>query len=203
MKITWLGHSCFKIETKNETIILDPYEDGYVDGLKPLRDHANLVLCSHEHGDHNARNVITLDPKPIQCSITTLSTFHDDQQGALRGPNTIHIIDDGNYKVAHLGDLGCSLTEEESKLLHNMDVVLIPVGGHYTIDAKQARDIISQIHPKITIPMHYRSDDFGFSVLQTVDQFTQCFDHVTTLPTNSLDVEENLDKEIVVLSLKK
>ncbi len=93
MKITWIGHACFKIESNGYTLILDPYEDGYVPGLKPLRETADLVLCSHEHGDHNARDLVEItEGKSCPFSITTIDTFHDDVQGAKRGPDTIQIM---------------------------------------------------------------------------------------------------------------
>ncbi len=201
MKITWIGHSCFKIETRNETIIIDPYKDGSVNGLKPIREKANLVLCSHQHADHNAKEVIEIIPKEIKSKITTLSSFHDDQQGKLRGLNTIHIIEDGQYKVVHLGDLGCPLTSDQIHELQNADVLLIPIGGHYTIGPEQAKNLVFKIRPRITIPMHYKSKDFGYPVLQTVDTFTQYFNSVCALSTNSIDVEQYLDKQIVVLSM--
>lgn len=202
MKITWLGHSCFKIESNGDSIIIDPYADGKVDGLKPLRNRADLVLCSHEHKDHNAREVITLTSKSCSFSISSLDTYHDDQKGSLRGKNRIHIVNDGTYSVAHLGDLGCSLSEAEISVLKNVDVLLIPVGGHYTIDAIQAKTIVDQVLPKITIPMHYRGEHFGYEVLSTVEDFTSQFDSVTIKDKNFIFVEENLNSPVIVLNLE-
>ena len=94
MKITWIGHACFKIESNGYTLILDPYEDGYVPGLKPLRETADMVLCSHDHGDHNAKDLVEItEGKSCPFTITTIDTFHDEVQGAKRGPDTIHIIE--------------------------------------------------------------------------------------------------------------
>lgn len=111
MKLTWLGHSCFKMESNGYTVILDPYEDDYVPGLAPVRETADAVFCSHEHKDHNARAVVTLkqDQTPSPFTITEIHTWHDEVQGAKRGENCIRIFDDGTYRVAHLGDLGCEL----------------------------------------------------------------------------------------------
>ncbi|MBQ0065114.1 MAG: MBL fold metallo-hydrolase [Firmicutes bacterium] len=200
MKITWLGHSCFKIESKNGSIILDPYADGKVTGLKPLRESANMVLCSHEHADHNAREVITIKDGETPFHITYIDTYHDDQQGTLRGKNRIHILDDGEFTIAHLGDLGCALTGEQIEQLKNVDVLLVPVGGYYTIDASQAKEIVNQIQPEIVIPMHYRGDGFGYDVLASVDQFTQYFDQVLIKEDNVIDVKENLGNSVIVLS---
>ncbi|MDO4467146.1 MAG: MBL fold metallo-hydrolase [Bacillota bacterium] len=201
MKITWLGHSCFKIETNNESIVLDPYKDGYVDGLAPLREIADLVLCSHEHGDHGARECVQLTGKETHFKIETISSYHDDKQGTLRGNNIIHKISDGTYTLAHLGDLGCPLTNEQINHLKNLDVLLIPVGGFYTIDSQQARIIVEQIQPKITIPMHYKGKDFGYDVLETVEPFLSTFENVTRIEGNSIRVENHLDNPVIVLNL--
>ena len=114
MKITWIGHSCFKIEEGGYSIVIDPYDDNYVPGLRPVRESANEVLCSHEHGDHNARKRV----KPVvgaasPFTVTKIETYHDPQRGALRGPNTIHILSAGGKRIAHFGDLGCALTPEQ------------------------------------------------------------------------------------------
>ena len=93
MKITWIGHSCFKIEEGGHSIVIDPYDDNYVPGLKPVRESAQVVLASHEHGDHNARNRVTLVPGGEgPFTITKIETYHDPEKGALRGRNTIHVI---------------------------------------------------------------------------------------------------------------
>ena len=107
MKITWIGHSCFKIESAGYAIITDPYEDGYVPGLKPLRESADMVLCSHEHGDHNARNLIKIkEGQKCPFTVETIDTWHDEVHGKKRGPNTIHILEAEGIRVAHMGDLG-------------------------------------------------------------------------------------------------
>lgn len=203
MKITWIGHACFKIESNEFTLVLDPYEDGYVPGLKPLRECADMVLCSHEHGDHNARHLVEIT-KGQSCpfTITTIDTFHDDVQGAKRGPDTIHIIDDGNYRIAHFGDLGCELEEDQIRQLKNLDVCMIPVGGHYTIDGKQAAELVSLIKPRIVIPMHYRDDKagFGFDVISTVDVFVENMGSVTRLDKSTLSMDALPEAQAVILT---
>ena len=203
MKITWIGHACFKIESNGYTLILDPYEDGYVPGLKPLRESADMVLCSHEHGDHNAKDLIDItEGKTCPFTITTIDTFHDEVQGAKRGTDTVHIIDDGNIRIAHLGDLGCELEEEQIQKLKNLDVCMIPVGGHYTIDGKQAAELVHLIQPKTVIPMHYRDDraGFGFDVISTVDDFAESMDSVIHLEQNSISMDDLPDAQVVILS---
>ena len=154
MKITWIGHSCFRIEQDGYAVVIDPYEDGSVQGCKPVREKADAVLCSHEHGDHNARKVVTLsgaEGKSSPFTITKLETFHDDVKGAKRGRNTIHIITDGQTKIAHMGDLGCEPEPEQMTKLQGLDVMLIPVGGFFTIDAKQAVDLVHKLAPKVDL----------------------------------------------------
>ena len=199
MTITWIGHSCFKIESNGFTLILDPYEDGYVPGLKPLRETADMVLCSHDHGDHNAKDLVEIkEGKNCPFTITTIDTFHDEVQGAKRGPDKIHIIDDGNVRIAHLGDLGCELEDEQIQQLKDLDVCMIPVGGYYTIDGKQAAELVHLIQPKIVIPMHYRNDKagFGFDVISTVEDFAECMDSVTRLDQSFVSMDDLPDAVI-------
>lgn len=203
MIITWIGHSCFKLESNGYTIITDPYADGYVPGLKPIRENADMVLCSHEHGDHNARNRVKIR-KGQACpfTITKIETWHDEVKGAKRGTNTIHIIDDGEVRLAHLGDLGCELEKGQLQMLKNLDVCLIPVGGHYTIDGKQAAQLIHLIQPDLTIPMHYRDSraGFGFDVISTVHEFTENMESVYTTMDSDISTEHLPDARVLVLS---
>lgn len=201
MIITWLGHSCFKVESHGYSIILDPYADGYVQGLKPLRESADEVLCSHAHGDHNAVDVIDVKKKGASpFTVTVLDTYHDDVQGAKRGPNQIHILDDGTFRVAHMGDLGCELTGEQKKALAGVDVMLIPVGGFFTIDAKQAKAIVDAVKPRVTVPMHYRSKTFGFDVLAELSDFTSLCDDVVVYETNTLTLSKDTPPQTAVLT---
>lgn len=128
MKITWLGHSCFKIESKGYEVVLDPYTEGSVPGCKPVRETVDKILCSHRHRDHCGAEGIALweDMKDSPFTIEVLNTWHDDQKGALRGEDTIHILDDGQCRVAHLGDLGCELTAEQKDRLRGLTAVLKP-----------------------------------------------------------------------------
>ncbi len=167
MKIIWHGHSCFEISGKEGTIVFDPYQSGSVPGLNPLKLKANLVLCSHEHDDHNARNCVEVAPKDFK--VTCIETYHDHHQGSHRGKNTIHIVDFEDMKVVHMGDIGYVM-DDVSKL-KNCDILMIPIGGYYTIDTKEALEYIERIKPRIVIPMHYRSHEFGYDVLSTNEEF--------------------------------
>lgn len=202
MKITWIGHSCFKAESGSHSVVFDPYEDGSVDGLGNVREHVQLVLCSHEHFDHNARETVTIDEGTCAFKITVLDTYHDDREGALRGTNKIHIIDDGTVRLAHMGDLGCDLTGEQIEVLKNTDVMLIPVGGYYTIDAKKAAEIIQQTSPAIVIPMHYRGKNFGFDVIDTVDAFAAYMGNAIVLNDSVLEVSDAYRGKTVIMTPK-
>lgn len=203
MKITWIGHSCFKLESDGYTIITDPYADGSVPGLKPVRESADLVLCSHEHGDHNARNLIKVRKgKTCPFTVETIETWHDEVKGAKRGPNKIHIIRDGKVSIAHLGDLGCEPDKSQIEKMKNLDVCLIPVGGFYTIDGKQAAQLIRMIQPKLVIPMHYRDKKagFGYDVISTVQEFTDHMDSVFVTEESSISTDQMPKYQVVVLA---
>ena len=201
-KITWVGHACFKIEKDGFAVVTDPYEDGSVPGLLPVCENANLVIASHEHGDHNARQLVTVEEK-ADCpfTITQIATWHDEVQGAERGPNTIHILEAAGLRIAHLGDLGCDLEEAQIAQLKGLDVCMIPVGGFYTIDGLQAAELVKMLQPKVAIPMHFRDDaaGFGFDVISEVDVFAGQFDSVCRMSGSELDLEALPDAQVVIL----
>lgn len=200
VKITWLGHSCFKVESKGYVVIFDPYENGYVPGVRLNRQIADLVLCSHEHGDHNARSMVDIrEGKPSPFQVQTVFTYHDDKKGALRGENLIHILDDGIFRIAHAGDLGCDLLPEQKETLKGLDVLMIPVGGYYTIDARQAKKIVDVIKPRIVIPMHYKGEKFGFDVLAFLEDYTNLCDDVMYYDGNTLELTTDLPGQTAIL----
>jgi len=169
MKIEYLGHSCFRL---NDVLVIDPYKNGSVPGLKPLRVSAAKVLCTHEHADHSGRECVEIVPGECGLSVEEVPSFHDDKGGTLRGPNTIFVIssNDGE-KLVHLGDLGHFPNEAQLALISDADYLLIPVGGYYTIDAATAVKICEAARPKCIIPMHYRTAESGYPEIATVDEF--------------------------------
>ncbi|PKL72652.1 lactamase [Candidatus Kuenenbacteria bacterium HGW-Kuenenbacteria-1] len=184
MEITWLGHSCFKIQDKNITLITDPFDSQT--GLKPLiKLKANIVTVSHDHLDHNNIKVVSgieEEPPFIVSSpgeyeiknvfIYGIPSFHDEDKGKQRGLNTIFLIKMSEITIAHLGDLGHILSDEQLEKIEKVDILLIPVGGTFTIDAKKAKQVINQIEPKIIIPMHYKVPEFKEN-LDEIDNFYQ------------------------------
>lgn len=200
MRIEYIGHSCFKVSSNGYCVILDPYAGDTVPGLAPVAETANRVLCSHRHPDHCGTECVTLaDTDACSIKVTAIDSFHDEVQGAKRGANIIHLLDDGAARLAHLGDLGCALTAEQIELLRNVDVLLIPVGGFFTIDAQQAAEIVHQLQPRMVIPMHYRSEAIGYDVIDTVDSFVKRMESVTLCGGSCVDTEEAPQSRVLVL----
>ncbi len=169
MKIEYLGHACFRLD---DELVIDPYKDGSVPGLPPLRVKATKVICTHEHADHSGRECVEIVPGECEFDIKEVSSFHDDAGGALRGPNTIFVITSTTgEKLVHLGDLGHFPNEEQLKAISGADYLLIPVGGYYTIDAEMAIKICKAAEPKYIIPMHYRTEKSGYPELATAEEF--------------------------------
>ena len=167
MYITWLGQSCFKLQDKigSDGVILvtDPYNDDI--GLKMPRFEAEIVTVSHDHFDHNNTDAIRGDPLIINSAgeyetrgvfIEGVEAWHDSQAGAERGKNIMYRMEMEDISITHLGDLGHILDTKQLEKLEGTDILLIPVGGKYTIGAAKAVEVISQIEPRIVIPMHYK-----------------------------------------------
>ncbi len=178
MTLSWLGHSCFRLEGKEVSLLVDPFSKEI--GLKPPRIKDQIVLVTHDHYDHaniegaEAETMIIKNPGEYEVKgvyIQGIPSFHDNAGGAERGPNTIYSIKFEDVVICHLGDLGQeSLDEKQLDLLDNVDVLLIPVGGKYTIGAKEAVKIIGQIEPKIVIPMHYKVPGLNVDI-EPADKF--------------------------------
>ncbi len=167
MIITWTGHSCFKIQDKagsdGTTLATDPFDKSI--GLKAPSFEADIVTISHDHYDHNNIKAIRGNPFVINgageydvkgVTIYGVESYHDNQEGKERGNNIIYRIEMSDISITHLGDLGHVLDNKQLDVLAGTDILLIPVGGKYTVDAKKAVEVIAQIEPRIVIPMHYR-----------------------------------------------
>ena len=184
VKIEYFGHACFRLTGGGQRIVLDPYADGSVPGCPNLRLDAEFVYCSHEHFDHNAVDCVRLtDGGAPRFALTELETDHDDAGGSKRGKNMIRVFDFGGVRVAHFGDLGRPLTAAETKTLRGLDCALMPVGGFFTIDAKQASEIARAIAPRMVIPMHYRTETTGFDMIADIDDAMAQFDDTLNVVT--------------------
>ncbi len=203
MNITYIGHACFKLESDGFSVVIDPYSDGSVPGLENIRETAGMVLCSHTHHDHNAADLITIegDNRDNPYMFTAVSSYHDDAGGTKRGGNTIYIIDDGDVKVAHLGDLGCIPEREILDELDDLDALFIPVGGFYTIDGATAAKLVELIQPRVIIPMHYRGEGFGLENIGPVTEFTGRFRGMAYgYPDGTMELDSSTPMHIAVLT---
>lgn len=169
MQIVWKGQSCFQIITsqgKNHqvNIVIDPFAESV--GLRLPKLEADILLVTHQHHDHNNIKAVSGSPVLIdgpgeyeikEVFIQGISSFHDSSLGKERGLNTIYVIESEGLRVCHLGDLGQKdLASDQLEKIGEVDILMIPTGGVYTISAKEAVKILSQIEPNITIPMHYQ-----------------------------------------------
>ena len=170
MKIEYFGHACFRLD---DELVIDPYKDGSVPGLPPLRVKAAKTICSHEHADHSGRECVKPTNNACNFDIREVPSFHDDAGGTLRGPNTIFVITKGGEKLVHLGDLGHFPNDTQLGAISDADYLLIPVGGYYTIDAEMAAKICEACRPRCIIPMHYRTANSGYAEIETVDKFLE------------------------------
>lgn len=166
MILKYYGHACFTLSYENGTVVVcDPYGEFYAYPKRSIR--ADVCLVSHHHFDHDS--VASLQPgaqvidtigrhTPLRgLTINGISTWHDDKQGALRGPNIMYVVEAEGLRIVHAGDLGHVPTAEQVQELGHIDVLLLPVGGYYTIDAPTALDVCRLLQPTTTIPMHYRT----------------------------------------------
>lgn len=198
MKITWCGHSCFLVETREGSAVLDPYAPGSVPGVSLPALTADAVLCSHGHRDHGYTEGVRLSGKPAAFSVKTIPCFHDDKGGSLRGENLIRVIEAEGLRIAHLGDLGHPLSEEQLSALGAPDVLLIPVGGHYTIGPETAAALAKAVGARITVPMHYRGAGFGYDVIGPVEEFTARMEKVHFSDSSAFDPAQEAEGVLVL-----
>jgi L-ascorbate metabolism protein UlaG (beta-lactamase superfamily) len=205
LKLTWHGHSCFTLEENGYAIVLDPYADGYVPGFGPLRLTADAVFCSHGHDDHNAAQCVRINSdapgKTCPFRVTEIHSWHDDAQGAKRGNNIIRIFDDGQYRIAHMGDIGCPPAQDQKDLLKGIDVMLMPVGGFFTMEPADVHALVQELAPRMLVPMHYSGKDFGYEVIAPLDKYLSLCGNetVTRLDTSTLTLPADETEGIVVL----
>lgn len=203
VKIEYLGHSCFRLSYAGQRIVIDPYADGSVPGLAPLRVEAEGVYCSHDHRDHGAVECVTLtEPGCAPAfSVTEVPADHDHHGGARRGKNMIRVFEFGGLRIAHMGDIGRGLTDTEIKALHGADMLLIPVGGHYTIDAAEAREMIAAVAPRVTVLMHFRDDTAGYDVLAHIGDVLKVLGPAETVG-DTFTLTAETPKQTVVMKRK-
>lgn len=177
MEVTYIGHACFVVKfSTGLSVCFDPYATGSVPGLSDADVIADEVFCSHSHADHNARGAVGKPevrydgPAP---EVKIISSFHDEVRGAKRGTNNITKITSGNETVVHMGDIGCELTDAQLAEIKGCDLLLIPVGGFFTVGCREAFELCRQISPKAVVPMHFRGDTFGYDVISGREEFVE------------------------------
>ena len=180
MRIKWLGLASFLITSDNGTkIITDPYETGGELSYGEIKESADIVTVSHEHFDHNNVSTVQGNPRALrepgqfnvkQISFRGVASLHDDVGGKARGKNNIFCFEIDGLRVCHLGDLGHQLSNDQVSEIGPVDVLLVPVGGVYTIDAKVATELCKLLKPKDIVPMHYRDGKCNLPIAG-VDEF--------------------------------
>lgn len=217
MEITYLGHSSFKIKTKTATVITDPFDPKMV-GLKYSGVEGEIVTVSHDHADHNDVDKVTGVKKVVNgpgeyeisgVSIMGYRTSHDDKDGAERGENTVYVIEAEGLRVVHLGDIGHVLSDELLEEIGDIDVLMIPVGGFFTIDPKVAIEIITKAEPHFVLPMHYNTEgllgEFAEKLLPLENFLKESSLPVENLPKFTLkkeDILEDQNTKVIVLERK-
>lgn len=201
MELIWRGHSCFILELGGFRLMLDPYKE--VPGLPDIAgDTVDAVLCSHGHGDHSYTDELHIlgGEAPFGCE--KIPTFHDGEGGALRGVNTVHCLTAEGLRIVHLGDLGHLLSDGQLAAIGSCDVLLLPVGGTYTVDPREAKAVMEQIRPRVTVPMHYRDGERGYEVLEPVEAFLSQFpaERVRRYGGNRLTLTADMPEQIAVLT---
>jgi len=210
MKIKWLGHAAFMITSDTGIkIITDPYKTDERIRYGEIKESADIVTVSHEHSDHNNTAAVKGNPEVLRGTAKVkgidfrgIPTFHDDAQGQQRGKNTIFCFEVEGIRVCHLGDLGHSLSDKQVAELGGVDILLIPVGGYFTIDAEVASQICHKLAPRIVIPMHYKTDKC-FLPIAGVDEFLQGKKNIVRLSASEAEFKQGeLPAQTQVIVLK-
>ncbi len=196
MKIKWLGHASFMITSDTGIkIVTDPYVTGGDLSYGEIKESADIVTVSHNHGDHNNIAAVRGNPKVVSRAAMAeikgikfkgIPCYHDEAGGNKRGDNTILCFEIDGVRVCHLGDLGHRLSDRQVAELGKVDILLIPVGGFYTFDAKVATEVCNQLKSKVIIPMHYKTDKYGYPIAG-VDGFLQGKEGVSRLDASEVE----------------
>jgi L-ascorbate metabolism protein UlaG (beta-lactamase superfamily) len=199
MKLKYIAHSSFLITSDSGLrIITDPYTPDRNIGYPAVNESADIVTVSHEHGDHNAISTVMGKPEVIAkpgktdlkgITINGIATYHDESSGSQRGKNIVFCFTVDGINICHMGDLGHVLTGEQKKEIGSVDVLLIPVGGFFTIDALAATQICDDLQPRIIVPMHYKTKKVNIPITE-VDGFISGKKNITRSGVSEVVIEE-------------
>jgi L-ascorbate metabolism protein UlaG (beta-lactamase superfamily) len=211
MRVKWLGHACFLITTKGGLrLITDPYAVGGGINYSPIRETADVVVVSHGHDDHSNVSAVQGKPEVIRGSgkktaksiqFKGVATSHDASQGQQRGTNTVFCFTMDDIKLCHLGDLGHVLSPEQVSEIGAVDILFVPVGGLFTIDASAASQVCDQLKPKVVIPMHFKTPKCAYPIAG-VEDFLKDKKNVRRVGDSEVDLERErlpVASEIVLL----
>ena len=200
MKIKYLGHAAFLITSSDGTkVLIDPYEAGCFDGAVKhgkIDVQADVVTCSHQHADHYGIKDLPSGYELVEgagehtvkgISIHGVATYHDESRGSERGENVIFALEIDGMRLVHLGDLGHPLSDDEVERIGRVDILLVPVGGYFTIDASVAQDTVNKLNPKLVIPMHYKTESVDFPIA-TADGFLEGKTNVKRVGASEVEV---------------
>ena len=211
MKITYIGHACFMLTAKDGTrAAIDPYDASV--GLAMLPLEADVVTMSHEHHDHNCEDMIVGNPKLVHgpelaqvgsFTVRAVPSWHDDAQGEKRGINWVRIFTADGMKIVHMGDQGCMPDEDVLEAISGADVMMIPVGGFYTVDAQEAKAIIDAAKPHCVIPMHFRTAHGNYSVIADHRAFLEEMGVQGANPAEEMEIEKDSVPEGVLFMKPK
>jgi L-ascorbate metabolism protein UlaG (beta-lactamase superfamily) len=198
VQVQWFGHSYFLItSSKGLAVAIDPFDKRV--GYPVPKVKADIVAVTHRHFDHDAVGNVGGNPEVLieprgertvkGASFKAVKTFHDDEEGRLRGPNTVICFEIDGIRFCHLGDLGHELSARQAREIGAVDILFIPVGGNYTIDADQAAMVVAQLKPRIAVPMHYRTARTSTSLsISGADRFVAQFKSVRRIKGNSFTI---------------
>ncbi len=196
MKIKWLGHASFLITSDaGIRIITDPYTTSERVTYDEIKESADIVTVSHEHGDHNNVAAVGGNPQVVRGAGTKeikgikfngVPAYHDKASGSQRGNNNIFCFEVDGIRVCHLGDLGHQLGDKQAAELGKVDILFIPVGGNFTIDAQIATELYNKLAPKVVMPMHYKTERCSYPI-SPVDEFLQGKKSVSKLNVSEVE----------------
>jgi L-ascorbate metabolism protein UlaG (beta-lactamase superfamily) len=210
LDVTWFGHGCFRLRGRSAAVVTDPYPPAI--GLKLQRLEADLVTVSHEHANHSYTQAVKEayeirgpgEYEVAGVSVIGFPTYHDAEKGARQGRNTVYLFEIDDLRVCHLGDLGHKLDDVEAEAVSSADVLLVPVGGHNSINASLAAEVVRQLEPRYVVPMHYAIPGLKLS-LDPIDKFLKEMGLATAEPQPKLSVQKSsgeFETKVVVLEPK-
>jgi L-ascorbate metabolism protein UlaG (beta-lactamase superfamily) len=215
MKLRWCGHAAFLVTSKEGvTIITDPYEPGGYDGALrygPIEEPVDIAVVTHDHADHNHVEGLKGNPTVIRgegtheaqgITFEGLGVYHDSTKGSERGENTIYCFAVDGLRICHAGDLGHPLSDKDVETIRPVDLLLVPVGGFFTIDGTEAAEVVHRLKPKVVIPMHFKTSKCDFPIAG-VEEFTRGKGNVEELDASEVEItRETLPSETAIRVLK-